>query len=567
MAEVDAGTGGLRTRRGRVRRLAAASAVASLVAAGGAVAIDARPAAAAGSTTYAFTGSTQYFNVPIGVSELLIEAWGAQGGGAAGGQGGYVRGFLAVQPGEGLAINVGGAGRSNMGGWNGGGNRGGGSWPVPAGGGGASDVRRFGDSVTHRILVAGGGGGTADSRGGDGGYPAGTKGSDNGASVAQQGAEGGYGGEPARGGWGGFGFCGNGKGGALLWGGDGATGTYAGGGGGGGYYGGGGGGAGCSWGGAGGGGGSSWTDPTVVGALYDTGAGYGNGKVVIAWSPEGWPDSLKAPASVADPTGRVSADPLHYEAEVTDRTVLENLGDSDVSTLGQPYAASPSLIASKEELLAELQPWVAEQSTTGYVEQWTTLGPEAGTVPCPDRGCPPPVNVLNQPLSYQERNYWAGPATTQLVLQQMSGSAPSQLQLAGQLGTEVYKGTSPDAIAYVLNNRLGSERFYSKALTSGPNEYFSLVIAATHFENHSVVNNVNTSALAYWGPIETTAPAKTYNITHGYSFTGAGAVRVADQVDTAQFATTRTINPYGYHVVSVSDMYRAIVDNKGIVVW
>lgn len=566
MAEVEARKGGLRTGRGRVRRVMAAGVVAGLVAAVGAVAIDARPAAAAGSTTYGYTGTIKYFNVPLGITEVLIEAWGAQGYGADGGKGGYVRAILPVRPGEGLAVAVGGAGGDNGGGWNGGGHPGGGSWTVPGGGGGASDVRRFGDSLTRRVLVAGGGGGVADSRGGDGGYPAGTKGGDNGVSVAEQGAEGGYGGELTRGGWGGFGFCGSGNNGDFAIGGTGATGTFSGGGGGGGYYGGGGGGAGCSWGGAGGGGGSSWTDPTMIGALYKTGAGYGHGKVVIAWSPEGWPDSLRAPAGFADPRGETDLDPLHHEAEVHDRTVLENLGDSDVPTLGQPYVPSAWLIGPKEALLAELQPWVAEQSALGLKDVFTPVGPE-GLLPCPSRGCPPATKTLTQPLSHQERNYWAGPATTQLVLQQMRGSAPTQTQLAAVLGTEHYRGTSPDAIAYGLNSTLGFERFYAKTLASGPTEYLSAVIAATHFENHSVVNNIKTSALPYWGPIETTAPAKHHNITYGYSFAAGGIVHVAEQYDTTRVATTRPVNPFGYHTVLASDMYRAILANKGIVVW
>ena len=75
-------------------------------------AVDARPAAAdsAGSQTFGYMGGPQYFTVPSGVAQLLVEAWGAQGDGANGGRGGAVRDFLTVTPGQNLQVNVGGAG-------------------------------------------------------------------------------------------------------------------------------------------------------------------------------------------------------------------------------------------------------------------------------------------------------------------------------------------------------------------------------------------------------------------------------------------------------------------------
>lgn len=258
-------------------------------------AIEARPAAAdsAGSQTFSYTGGPQYFTVPAGIAQVLVEALGAQGDGASGGRGGAVRALLAVTPGQGLQVNVGGAGALLSGGWNGGGNRGTSSWSVPGGGGGASDIRRGGTALTNRVIVAGGGGGQADSAGGDGGHPWGLNAGDNGTDPAEQGAEGGYGGTESGGGLGGFGYCGSGGTGSLGVGGDGGTGTYSGGGGGGGYYGGGGGGAGCFWGGAGGGGGASWADPLATAAVsYGTGVHAGHGRVVITWSPDALPAGL-----------------------------------------------------------------------------------------------------------------------------------------------------------------------------------------------------------------------------------------------------------------------------------
>jgi ribonuclease G len=61
-----------------------------------------------GPTTFAFTGGAQSYTVPCGVTRIRIEAWGSQGGGPAGGNGGYVRGELTVSNGQVLQVFVGG---------------------------------------------------------------------------------------------------------------------------------------------------------------------------------------------------------------------------------------------------------------------------------------------------------------------------------------------------------------------------------------------------------------------------------------------------------------------------
>lgn len=137
------------------------------------------------SETFLYTGAPQAFNVPPTVTELTIEAWGAQGGDAAptnpgvGGLGGYAKSTVPVLPGETLHVYVGGRGDSpGFGGWNGGGDAGlstSGSTGQSGGGGGASDVRQLGTALTNRVIVAGGGGGggyyvSHGGGGGGGGY-------------------------------------------------------------------------------------------------------------------------------------------------------------------------------------------------------------------------------------------------------------------------------------------------------------------------------------------------------------------------------------------------------------
>lgn len=115
--------------------------------------------------SFGFTGSEQQFAVPAGVTSLQVSAVGAPGGGSLGGVGGTASAAVTVTPGDMLYVEVGGAGTSSAGGFNGGGDPGANSVSTPAGagGGGASDVRRVpaaeGGSLASRLIVAGGGGG------------------------------------------------------------------------------------------------------------------------------------------------------------------------------------------------------------------------------------------------------------------------------------------------------------------------------------------------------------------------------------------------------------------------
>jgi hypothetical protein len=267
-----------------------------------------------GSMTFSFTGAMQTFVVPAGVTQVTIEAFGAQGGAGsngtsmdpgAGGNGGAVTATIAVAPGDTLSVLVGGRGGdgTDLGGgtsgWNGGGPGGTGPGYVAfgvnlggGGGGGASDVRHGGGDEAHRVIVAGGGGG--GGTGGLGGADGGGNGGLGGGLVGVAGAEGG--GPPGLGGAGGTQTAG-GAGGASSSGADGGDGDLAtggdggedvgGGGGGAGYFGGGGGGDFAIFPnlalGGGGGGGSSFAIPAATGVVHQQGVRSGHGLVIISW--------------------------------------------------------------------------------------------------------------------------------------------------------------------------------------------------------------------------------------------------------------------------------------------
>lgn len=179
-------------RRGRARRSVGAVALSfvSLIAAT-VVLVPAEVVFADCPKTFSYTGSVQSFTVPTGVTQLTITVRGAQGGGAgfglAGGLGGDVVASFGVSPSDEFDVYVGGQPNSYPGGWPNGGS---GDWVNTghgAGGGGSSDVRPDGASMSGAWIVGGGGGGLSELGGsrnsvaegvgaGVGGYPAGTGG-------------------------------------------------------------------------------------------------------------------------------------------------------------------------------------------------------------------------------------------------------------------------------------------------------------------------------------------------------------------------------------------------------
>ncbi|MCO5950471.1 cadherin-like beta sandwich domain-containing protein, partial [Mucilaginibacter flavidus] len=255
------------------------------------------------TATFNYTGSVQTFTVPAGVTSLQIDARGGrggkgsdQGGGVRAG-GGKVQATMAVTPGQVLSIYVGGAGNdfhygatNNLptpGGFNGGGSAPYGYQSGAGGGGGATDIRINGLSLSNRVLVAGGGGGGAQPQifgtstynwaGGAGGGLTGSAAPLNAAYTNTAAG----GGSQSAGGAGGNNGYETAQPGSLGQGGNGlSSGGNGGGGGGGGFYGGGGG---SDVG--GGGGGSSYTDPALFQNVVHT-QGYqgGNGQLLITYN-------------------------------------------------------------------------------------------------------------------------------------------------------------------------------------------------------------------------------------------------------------------------------------------
>jgi hypothetical protein len=244
------------------------------------IGLAAAPLAARGSehlpgpVTFSYTGGAQTYVVPAGVTEVVVEAWGAEGaeGASAAGLGGFIAARASVVSGSTLDVRVAGAGSGSSGGWNGGGDSG-----TGGGGGGGSEVRLTAPA-TSRLLVSAGGGGGGGAAGtgttGAGGDAGGTSGEDGGFGWNSDGGRGATTAAPGAGGSTGIGP--GGQAGGPSRGGNGAA---SGGGGGGGWNGGGGGGGTATGAGAGGGGGASFASGTVL--QNDSGVRSGNGAVRI----------------------------------------------------------------------------------------------------------------------------------------------------------------------------------------------------------------------------------------------------------------------------------------------
>lgn len=108
------------------------------------------------STGVGRIGTIQTFVVPAGVTTVIIEASGAEGGGTVGGLGASIEGDFAVTPGETLSIIVGQFGHTTAQGNYGG------------GGGGASYIYRNASDAFPMIAASGGGGGSEHGAGSHG---------------------------------------------------------------------------------------------------------------------------------------------------------------------------------------------------------------------------------------------------------------------------------------------------------------------------------------------------------------------------------------------------------------
>ena len=121
------------------------------------------PSCPSGERVYATSGVFTLEGIPAGCGRVLVKMWGAGGGGAYGGPGGFTAGLVDVPARAEFKVIVGGSGVHGRGGFNGGGDPGTGDADRRSGGGGGGRSEIIVDGRV--VAVAGGGGGTS-GRGG-----------------------------------------------------------------------------------------------------------------------------------------------------------------------------------------------------------------------------------------------------------------------------------------------------------------------------------------------------------------------------------------------------------------
>ena len=359
---------------------------------------------------FGYSGQTESFTFPPGVSDIRFEVLGAQGG-KTGGGGGRVTGTFIETP-ETVYVTVGGAGVSSSfgpGGFNGGGAAGGASG-TEGSGGGASDIRT-GYSLSSRIVVAGGGGGRGSGVGSGGGAGGGLVGA---AGKDGQGT-GGLGGSQVAGGLGGIPYGEGSSGGQGDWGVGGAGGSgpvYGGGGGGGGYFGGGGGGPDedtCCTDAGGGGGGSSYTDSAfVTNVVHTQGIRAGAGQIIISYrvvvesqpeSPSGDTSDSAGTEPSAPPAEETSAPPAEEPSAPPAEEPSAPPAEESVSPPAEEPSAPPAEESVSPPAEEPVTPSPAESESPAPGPEQVSSQPELTQAPIQES---PPISSVVAPEPIQE---------------------------------------------------------------------------------------------------------------------------------------------------------------------
>jgi hypothetical protein len=228
----------------------------------------------------------------------------------------------------------------------------------------------------------------------------------------------------------------------------------------------------------------------------------------------------------------------------------------------ESYTPPAAPIIAKETLLSQITPDIEYALLTG---QYPPLGQS-----CPDGDCAPRAqNIANQPLKPQETTYTCGPASTRLMILQMTGTDIPEKDLAAEEHTSSKTGTTVTAIPKTLNAHQSQSVFALKTVGGQASDYMSIVVSDVHYGHHGIINNVLTTSLSFWGGHR----ARHYDTTYGYDLGSGGTVAVAEEWDPTRFHISLRgygdQNPYGYHEAEpVQNVWTAVRQStSGRVVW
>jgi len=257
-----------------------------------------------------------------------------------------------------------------------------------------------------------------------------------------------------------------------------------------------------------------------------------------------------------------------------DALQVDNTGDAAVpTTVGQAEDAAwvppAGALAAKRELFAFEYPYVARNLALAAVNPSF----DSGSIVCPvfasgreigaagsATDCdPPPANyeLASAPLDYQRKTYTCGPASTRLVLWQMTGSAAHDEDYYASKEHTTTDGTVANSIAKTLTNEQSRDTFILD-VPDQPADYMTMLAGATYKEGHEIVNNVLTKPLSFWGA----HASRHYDVSYGYRSAAGGYVYMVEEWNPVQFGISLQHyggqNPYGHHYEPLKNVFAAV---------
>lgn len=263
-----------------------------------------------------------------------------------------------------------------------------------------------------------------------------------------------------------------------------------------------------------------------------------------------------------------------------DRIGMDNTGVAVTITAPESiaslsYSPPADVIAAKQAMLKQILPEVHYQAAAATAN----LDPHLADAACPNGKCFAWTKTLNQWLTHQVKDYYCGPAVTQMMLGQL-GVWWDQTYYAHRLYTEKQGATALHDIVRVLN-QVQTEHGVNKAVFTAqrlPKDdmyaYMAIMIIASYAGMvdpvaHSIINNISSAPLRYWGDAKN--PASHFNVSHGFSFGRVESfIDVAEEYDPGKVGVNRRTNPYGYWRVPLDQIYEANMANgvnHGVVIW
>jgi hypothetical protein len=252
--------------------------------------------------------------------------------------------------------------------------------------------------------------------------------------------------------------------------------------------------------------------------------------------------------------GLVDADGNH-DLAVNGNTVLLNTGvDMTAVTPAELTEAPDPAFLAKVEGAASLEPGV------GFNLANDATGSSTGQCPS-TMSCPPDSEQTNQPLTYQQTGHTCGPASTRLVIWQLTGTDHGEATYTDYEGT-TSNGTSVQGVREGLNRDAPSNEKFGIGHPDSPDQLMTWITEDVEKYGSSLVENVDTEYLPFWNGHS----AWHFDVIYGYDHYSGGHVDIAEEYDPSFGGGS---SPYGHHTgVSLGDVYAAVHNGpSGDIIW